>query len=115
MGCEYVPMKADRQDSDAIGRSEDKILVEKEYDKSEISPSTAVVEVIALVEDVDPVGLSTAEGITLHDYIDADALDRLLTDDRIDDLSIIFSIDEYTVWMESDRITVTDTTSDSPE
>ena len=96
---------------DDAGIGGDEILIEKEYNQSVTSPSMAVIEAIASVEDTDPVCLSTFEGTTLYDYVDTDALDRLLTDGGVDDLSITLTTDEYTVWMEEDRIIVAHTAS----
>ena len=53
--------------------------------------------------------------MTLHDYVDIAALDRLLTDGGVDDLSIIFSVDEYIVALERDRIAVADTPNGSTD
>jgi hypothetical protein len=95
-------------EADNVGPDCDDTLLEMEYNPG-TSPSTAVIEAIASVEDVDPVGLSTAGGVTLHDYVDPDGLDRLLTNGGGDDLSISLCINEYTMRMDSDRIVVAHT------
>ncbi|MDS0476896.1 HalOD1 output domain-containing protein [Natrinema sp. 1APR25-10V2] len=42
-------------------------------------PSIAIIQAIAVIEDMDPMDLPDEAGITLYDHIDPDALDRLAT------------------------------------
>jgi hypothetical protein len=99
-------MGGTERDLERAGIDGDGTLIEAEYHRSATAPSTAVIEAIAAVEEVDPVALSSIEGITLHDYVDSDALDRLFTDRGVDDISVTFTVDEYTVCIERSEITI---------
>lgn len=68
-------------------------------------PSTAVVEVVADVEDVDPCDLPES----LADAIDPDALDELFRDRPSADGQVTFQFCEHQVTVTSDnRVTVDD-------
>lgn len=54
-------------------------VVRAEYDWSSVSPSTAVVETVAVAVDRDPTELDS-----LYDSLEPDALDALLRQDRSD-------------------------------
>lgn len=82
------------------------VLTECEYDWAVVSPSIAVIETIAAVEGVDPVSLSTNKGITLYDSVDTDAIDRLVTNGAVDNVSITFNVNGYTVGIENNTITI---------
>ncbi|WP_418281921.1 HalOD1 output domain-containing protein [Halorubrum sp. DTA98] len=99
--------------SDDIGVCGEDTLIKTEYDPVVTSPSAAVIEAIASVKDTDPATLSEVAGITLYDYLDPDALNRLFTHEDVDEISVTFSIDEYTVWMEGNKIAVAHTTNTS--
>lgn len=97
---------------DGVPTEEDVELAEFEYDREEIPPSRAVVEAIADVEDVDPVELSTGGGATLYDHVEPDALDRFVSSDTIANPEIRMSVDEYTVWVDTDVVLVAFTAPD---
>lgn len=50
------------------------------YD-DDVSASTAVVETVCEIEGVDPVDAPDTIGFTLYDYVDPEALDRVLDGD----------------------------------
>lgn len=85
-------------------------VVEHEYD-TETPPSIAVVEAISVLEDVDPMEIPTDVGFVLHEEIDPNALDTILSDGTGDGETVIsFDIDTentYTIEISDDgRITV---------
>ncbi|MFB6303633.1 MAG: HalOD1 output domain-containing protein, partial [Haloferacaceae archaeon] len=65
----------------------------REFDPERTAPSTALVEAIAAVEDVDPARLFGDAG--LHECVDPDALDRLLTHDGPDTVTASLTVDGY--------------------
>lgn len=71
-----------------------------EFDPARTPPSTAVVEALAEMEDVDPTELFPGEN-RLQDYVDADALDSVLTAPRQDVMTVSVSIEEYVVRIRS--------------
>lgn len=48
----------------------------------DISPSTAIVEAIAFIEDVDPMDSAAELGIRLYDQIDPETLDQLINHNK---------------------------------
>ncbi|MFC4437890.1 MULTISPECIES: HalOD1 output domain-containing protein [Natrialbaceae] len=58
--------------------SNDQRRIEHQYD-TDTPPSTAIVQAIAAIEDVDPTDFQTDLGIRLYDHIDPEALNRLIT------------------------------------
>lgn len=78
--------------------------VQAQYDWSTTSPSIAIIDAIATLENVDPVGLSSTLDTTLFDYVDPDALDTLVTDDG--NILISFTIDEYTVQIDENTLVI---------
>lgn len=79
-------------------------LIQQSYDWSERSPSVAVLEAIAAIENVHPTDLHTDPGIRLHDDVDLEALDALVTHDG--DISVSFTVADYTVHIEGSLLTV---------
>ncbi|WP_255171106.1 HalOD1 output domain-containing protein [Natrononativus amylolyticus] len=77
--------------------------VHAEHDWAEIAPSIAIVDAVAAIEDVDPREVSTVLGTTLYEQINPDALDTLATEGE---LAITFSIGEYTVRVDGNRVTI---------
>lgn len=57
------------------------VLAEREHDDT-TPPSIAVVYALSTALETDPVECSTEHGFTLYDYVDPEALDTLLADDR---------------------------------
>jgi hypothetical protein len=84
----------------------DVILAENEYNLSATSPSTAVIESIASVEGLDPFSWSTTNGTTLYDFVDPEALDRLLANGSDNNVSITFAVGNYTVWIDRNKIVI---------
>lgn len=58
--------------------SNDPIHLECQFGE-DTPPSIAIVRAIAVIEDVDPMDSPRALGITLHDHVDPEALDRLVS------------------------------------
>lgn len=58
--------------------SNDQPRVEHRYD-AETPPSIAIVQAIAVLENIDPMASSTHIGIRLYDHVDPEALNRLVT------------------------------------
>lgn len=48
---------------------------------TDVTPSTAIVEAIAGIEDIDPADSQHDLGIRLYDHVDPTALDRIITGD----------------------------------
>lgn len=85
------------RDGDRDGERGDTPLVRTGCDWSSTSPSVAIIEAIASVENIGPVALATDEETTLNEYVDPDALDTLVTDQRANGVAITVTIDDYTV------------------
>lgn len=64
------------------GDSNSAVRVEHAFD-GEMPPSIAIVQAIAAIENVDPMESPAALGVRLHDHVDPDALDRLVTADGV--------------------------------
>lgn len=81
--------------------------VRANYDWTATAPSIAIVETIASVEDADPAVLSANGELVLSDYVDTEALDALLADERghVGDLSL--DVGEYTVRIDGAELVVT--------
>lgn len=79
-------------------------VIRQSYDWSETPPSIAVLRALAAVEGVPPTDLHTEAGIRLYDTVDLEALDALLTHQS--GVSVSFRVDEYTVLVEDDLLTV---------
>lgn len=61
----------------------DQIRVECQHSR-DIPPSTAIVQAIASIEDVDPMDSATDLGFRLYDQIDPEALDQLIRHNKKD-------------------------------
>ena len=72
----------------------------REFDWTEITPSTAVIELIAEESGQDPTELDP-----LYESVDPEALDRLISSDGMNPhdhtLAVSFSYNEYTVVIQS--------------
>lgn len=76
-----------------------------QYDWSEYTyPSTAIVESVA-----DAVGRDQSTLARLHDYVDCDALDALVTGESTDDLELSFVYDDVHVTVVGDGRLLVDT------
>lgn len=75
--------------------------VQSQFNWSTKSPSIAVVETIATIENSEPENLP----LRLYDYVNPVALDRLMNNDTT--ISVSFSIDEYQVQIDDQTLIVT--------
>jgi hypothetical protein len=76
--------------------------VHGQYDWSTSRPSITVINAIAALENVEPTDLS----MTLHNHIDPEALDELVTTDS--HITISFTLNEYPAWIDGDKLAITD-------
>ena len=74
------------------------------YNWSDTSPSLAVVDAIAVVEDVEPTDLHQTLGTTLYDQLDPEALDSLVT--SASHVTISFTIGEYRIRIDGDELAI---------
>lgn len=75
--------------------------VRSDFDPTEKDPSFAVIEAIAAIEGIPPTTLTRR----LHDHIDPEALNELMT--SANEASVSFSADQYQVQVTEDTIVVT--------
>lgn len=80
------------------------VLAEGRYEWGETSPSTAVIEALAAVENVPAPSLSDVLQGPLYEYVDPDALDSFVRESG--DVTVSLMIDSYCVRIEGDRLTV---------
>ena len=78
---------------------------QQQLDWSETTPSMAVIDAIASVENTEPTDVVEELDTTLFDHVDPEALDALITGDN--PVSISFTIDEYEVRFDGDTLEVT--------
>lgn len=85
-----------------------------DFDFERTSPSTALIEALASVNDTDPIALLEGEDFSVGEYVDLDALDRLMTDGRETDVeSITLSIDGYAVQITDDEVVIRPAAADA--
>ncbi|MFC4437891.1 MULTISPECIES: HalOD1 output domain-containing protein [Natrialbaceae] len=98
----------DEGDQSGAERSSDSssIHVQRTDDWSATKPSIAVINALATVKNVDPAELTTECGITLYDYVDPEALDVLVRNQRSEQAIVSFAIDRYQIRFESDELIV---------
>jgi len=77
------------------------VTVSQQYDWGETNPSIAIVEAVADLEGTEPAAI----GVTLHEHVDADALNTFLSNGRY--VSVSFTLGEYHVRIDGDVLTVT--------
>lgn len=77
-----------------------------DYDWSSTSPSVAVIEAIAVLEDVTPLAVRTELETSLYEHVDPGALDAILDSDRGYPVTVTFTVDDYTVRLESHGLLV---------
>ncbi|MFP8952694.1 HalOD1 output domain-containing protein [Natrialbaceae archaeon A-arb3/5] len=87
-----------------MGDTDGEFTVRFQDEHVDPKPSTALVEAIATLEGVAPDALPTARGICLHEYVDPEALDTLVTE--TEDVSVQTTVDEYEVTVTADALTV---------
>lgn len=69
----------------------------------ETPPSIAVIRAVSAVEDVDPAALPGEQEFVLNDYVDADALDRIIADNDLVSATIEFDLAGYRVCLDTSR------------
>ena len=111
MPVRSAPSRMDEAGGDGrLLLTDDAQAFETRYDDE--GPSVAIVRAIATVEDVPP----TEVDFSLHEYVDADALDGLflpLTPSRRRrDLAVAFPVDDYLVGVRADGRVLVERTPD---
>ncbi|RQH03432.1 hypothetical protein EA472_02405 [Natrarchaeobius oligotrophus] len=74
------------------------------YSWSNTAPSIAVIDAIAAIENVKSSDLEGSLDAPLFNYIDPEALDRLITSDS--QIKVSFTFDEYYVLIDRDGLSV---------
>ena len=77
---------------------DDTIEVPHGWDSSDRPPSIAVIEAVAAIRGLEPLDLD----ITLYDFVDPDALDRLFLEQKGGDLEVELHLDGFLVTIRSD-------------
>lgn len=80
------------------GTDGETVTVNRTYDAANENPSAAVLGAIADVKNTNPAALS----LTLHEYVDPESLDRLLTRKR--GARVSFPMDGYSVTVTTDEV-----------
>lgn len=70
------------------------------------SPSIAIADAIALLEDLEPVELPDGLGFTLYEYVDPEALDSLVTDS--DGVGVSLELVGYSVRVAEKQLRITE-------
>lgn len=78
------------------------------FDPSTTAPSTALIEAIAAAEGVIPDRLFDGEDVGIHDFVDPDGLDRLLTDHSGDVIEVSATVYGHPVRIRSNGLVVVD-------
>ncbi|WP_415380770.1 HalOD1 output domain-containing protein [Halosimplex sp. TS25] len=81
-----------------VGTDGEVVTVNRTYDAANRRPSAAVVGALADVKNTTPAALS----LSLHDYVDADSMDRFLARNR--GARVSFSMDGYSVTVTGDEV-----------
>ena len=74
------------------------------YNWSNTTPSIAVIDAIAAIENVEASDLEGSLDAPLFNYIDPEALDRLVTSDS--QITVSFTFGEYHVLIDGDELSV---------
>ena len=82
----------------------DRTSVRSRYDWSTIAPSTAIVYALASLENARPVQLPSKLDGSLYEYIDPEALDRIIAGK--DAACIEFTVDEYDIRIEDETLEI---------
>ncbi|MFC7215118.1 HalOD1 output domain-containing protein [Saliphagus sp. GCM10025334] len=85
----------------------------KTYDWSVTAPSLAVIDALATIESVDPTELLTVLETTLYDYVDPEALDIFVREQKSDPVTVTLWIDRYRVRFDSDELVVSEASDPS--
>ena len=94
------------RDGDGGQFDRDTVQLRQTYDWSATLPSLAAVTALATVRGVDPIELPTELDTTLHDFVDSEALDALVRDQKSEQVTISFTIDRHRIWFEGDELRV---------
>jgi hypothetical protein len=86
------------------GSSQEGVAVRRTYDSTATDPSLAVLEALADIKNKQLEDLAAPNQPTLHDEVDVDALDQLLTDDP--DLTVSFQVEQYRVRVTGHELTI---------
>jgi predicted transcriptional regulator len=78
------------------------VPVTRQFDRATEKPSSALIGAIADIHGVDAVELE----IPLHDYVDPEAMDAVLTGDN--PVTVSFPVDGYYVSVDGDELTITE-------
>ena len=78
--------------------------ISRPYDISTVPPTTAIVEAIAELEDIDPIELERELGFTIYEYVHTDAFNKLVTESE--DVAVSFDIQDYHVWIDGNDLFV---------
>lgn len=89
---------------EAMNHRDNSVQYQERYDWSKVRPSTAVIEAIRSVVEDDTMTGFHAEEFNLSQYIDLDAIDRLVV--GRDTATVSFQIAEYAVQIDRDSISV---------
>lgn len=97
---------SDGCESDSTASDSATIHFQRAYDWSATPPSIAAVSALATVTGIDPTELAAELEITLHEYVDPDALDALVGDQQSEEVTVSFTIDRYRIRFEGDELVV---------
>jgi hypothetical protein len=77
------------------------VAVQRQYDRCEVAPSLAVLRALATIKNCQPEQLTE---LRLADYVDPDALDRLVREGR--DIDVTFELDGYRVSIDDSDLVI---------
>ena len=75
-----------------------------QYTWSSTTPTVAIVNAIAGIENVEPTDLPTVLDTSLYDHVNPDALDTLVTE--CEHRVISFTVDDYRVRIKGNQLTI---------
>ena len=78
--------------------------IRAEYDWAEITPSIAIINAVAAVENVEAAKLSSELAMVLYDYVDPEALDTIVTTGS--EITISFSYGAYRVRIDGNELII---------
>ncbi|PCR90232.1 HalOD1 output domain-containing protein [Natrinema ejinorense] len=78
--------------------------IDARYDWSQTAASMAVINAIAAIENTDPENRREELAITLHDHVNPEALDTVVTNDT--SVSISFPIRDYEIRIDGNTLTI---------
>ena len=87
------------------GLSQESVAVQRTYDSTATKPSLAVLEALADIKNKRLEDLVGPNQSRLHDEVNVQALDQLLTDDP--DLTVSFRVEQYRIRIDGRELSVT--------